>query len=69
MRGHRCKYTLVWIIVIDRCQILTIDIDRIKVEIGMHDFFCTLAAELWPLIGVDFFAHLAFLQRGCSQIL
>ena len=42
-----------------------IDIDKIKVGIGMHVFFRKFAAELWPLLDVDWdlYAHLAFLQH------
>ena len=40
---------------------MCIDIDKIKVGIGNHVFFCKLGAEFWPLIGVDwgFYEHLA----------
>ena len=44
------------------------DINKIKVSIGMHDFFAKNAAEFWPLISFYFYAHLTFLQheKCCS---
>ena len=41
---------------------MCMDIDKRKVGICTHDYLCKLAAELWPLIGVDwgYYAHLAF---------
>ena len=41
---------------------MRIDIDNINIGIVIHDFFCELAAEFWPLIVVDWdvYAHLVF---------